>query len=99
MVEAAVLADQARPDHRQLGSLVEQAAEQVERAGGDPRIGVEKQQLGTRVGSDGEVVCRTEADVGGIARQAHLRELTRDHLGRAVAGVVVDDVHRHRPSR
>ena len=80
-----------------LGALVEECAEAFERPGRDLRVGVESEHVVAVGGADGDVVGGAEAEVSIVGEQAHLRVVAGDHLRGAVAGVVVDDGHGHRP--
>ena len=99
VIEGSVGPLQPRADHRHLGVRLEHRHNGVERSRGHGGIRVEREQVGgpapprPQVGAGGEpqVLC------GGD--QFDLRILACDQLTGAVAGVVVDDHHRHRTGR
>ena len=93
MVERPVLELQPAAADADLGLLLHQLEQAIERSLGDARVGVERENVRRVAAADGLVVGGGKADVPVVRDQAHIGVLARDHLDRPVAGVVVDDRH------
>ena len=99
VVEGAVLELEARAGDPDLRVGLHQLDQALQGTGGDPGVRVEDERVGRVAARQRRVVGAAEAGVGRVDGQLDLRELAAHHLGRAVAGGVVDDVHGERPGR
>ena len=89
-LERAVGIEQPRADDARLRMLVGEGDQVLQRTLGQPRVGVEEQEIAPGSRAHAGVVAGAEPAVG-LLDDARLREPLADELGRPVGRAVIDD--------